>query len=345
MAGLDKLERLLKVWGEKDCLLTMQTHMLLEIGEPAKARVANERFRAKSPRHPMGLLHQALIALAERNLGGATSALQDAMDAIKGTAIPLSFANAYRLLGLAWLQAGRPFAAHASAVRDDVAAGRSASGWTDGPRRQTLLGLDAAKVRSRVASWPQGTALVSHLPASSPTRGPRTVAHGDALYRTEDAPRASRRAGLASCGGSDGDLAGGRRAGGGGMGPLRPNPRVAAGGRGRGVRLDHFPARSANITHGFDRSEHVAEIRDLLRVLAILRAEPRTPEIEIGPAANPRPAAAFGFFGPADAGIERGGRFRRLAPRFVQTFGLWRGRGTGAHPVPLDPRPGAQTPI
>ena len=113
IAAVDKLERLLQTWGEKDCLLTLRTHLLLELSEIDRARESNTRFLQKNPKHPMGLLHQALLCLAEQDIGGAIRASQDAMDTIKGTSIPVAFANAYRLLGLSLLRQGEPFAARA----------------------------------------------------------------------------------------------------------------------------------------------------------------------------------------------------------------------------------------
>ncbi len=113
VAAIDKLDRLLQSWGEKDCLLTLRTHLLLEVGEIEKARRSNESFLEKNPKHPMGLLHRTLICLVERDVAGAVRASQDAMDAIKGTAIPIAFANAYRLLGIALLQRGEVFAGRA----------------------------------------------------------------------------------------------------------------------------------------------------------------------------------------------------------------------------------------
>ena len=61
----------------------------------------------------MGKQHQALIFLGSGNVPGALDALQDAMDAIKGSEIPLSMANVFRMLGGALLQQGHVLAGRA----------------------------------------------------------------------------------------------------------------------------------------------------------------------------------------------------------------------------------------
>ena len=113
VAALEKLDRLIGSAGEKDCLLTLKTHFLLNLGELEKARQANDKFLAKAPKHPMGFLHRAMIFLGEARLNDAVNALQDAMDAVKGTTVPVSIGNAYRLVGLALLRTRAPYAARA----------------------------------------------------------------------------------------------------------------------------------------------------------------------------------------------------------------------------------------
>ena len=111
LATLDKLDRLISERGPKDCLLTLKTHFLITLMEIDKARECNDQFLRTNPKHPIGMQHQAMICLAENNLSGAITALQDAMDGIKGTAVPVSLGNAFRLVGLELLRHGQPIAA------------------------------------------------------------------------------------------------------------------------------------------------------------------------------------------------------------------------------------------
>jgi hypothetical protein len=111
LATLDKLDRLIAERGPKDCLLTLKTHFLITLMEIDKARQCNEQFLQTNPKHPIGMQHRAMIFLAEHKLGEAMNALQDAMDGIKGTAVPVSLGNAFRLVGLELLRHGDPIAA------------------------------------------------------------------------------------------------------------------------------------------------------------------------------------------------------------------------------------------
>ncbi len=106
LAALDQLDRTIKKTGPKDCLLTIQTHILITQGEVEKAKHANELFLANNPGHPTGLHHRAMIYLAEGNVSQAVECLQDAMDAIVGDSIPLSLTNAFRMIGVGLLQNG-----------------------------------------------------------------------------------------------------------------------------------------------------------------------------------------------------------------------------------------------
>jgi hypothetical protein len=108
LATLDKLERLIVEHGPKDCLLTLKTHFLITLVELEKARECNEQFLRNNPKHPVGLQHEAMICLLENNLAGGMNALQDAMDATKGTAIPVSLGKAFRMVGLELLRKGHP---------------------------------------------------------------------------------------------------------------------------------------------------------------------------------------------------------------------------------------------
>ena len=112
-AALDQIERVMKKDGPKDCLLTIQTHILISTGEIAKAKEVNSKFLEANPGHSTGLHHKALICLAENDIEAAVEVLQDAMDAITGNEIPISLANAFRMVGIALMNIGNPFAAKA----------------------------------------------------------------------------------------------------------------------------------------------------------------------------------------------------------------------------------------
>ena len=123
-AALDQLERVMKKLGPRDCLLTIQTHILIANGEIDKARESNELFLKTNPKHSTGLHHRALIHLAEGETDKAVESLQDAMDAITGNEIPISLANAFRMIGVGLFSQGKVIAArahlkYAKALKDD----------------------------------------------------------------------------------------------------------------------------------------------------------------------------------------------------------------------------------
>lgn len=111
LATLDKLDRLIAERGPKDCLLTLKTHYLIRMMEIGKARECNDAFLKTNPKHPIGMQHQAMICLAENNIVGAINALQDAMDGIKGTAVPVALGNAFRMVGSELFRNDFPLAA------------------------------------------------------------------------------------------------------------------------------------------------------------------------------------------------------------------------------------------
>ncbi len=103
VAALAQLERVIEKHGPLNCLLTIQTHIAISTGDLETARKSNAVYLQHNPNHPIGLQHEALIALAEGDTGAAIDRLQDAMDAITGNEIPITFANAFRLVGLGLL--------------------------------------------------------------------------------------------------------------------------------------------------------------------------------------------------------------------------------------------------
>ncbi len=127
LAALDQLDRAIKKSGPQDCLLTIQTHILLAHGEIEKAKQSNDLFLEKNPKHATGLHHRALIRLAEDDVAGAVDSLQDAMDAITGNEIPLSMAQAFRVVGIGLMQDGHLVAARAHLnFANDLKNGRDA---------------------------------------------------------------------------------------------------------------------------------------------------------------------------------------------------------------------------
>lgn len=123
-AALDQLDRAMEKTGPKDCLLTIKTHILITAGEIELAKEANQQFLSTNPKHSTGLHHRALILLAEGKMDESVEALQDAMDSIKGNEIPISLANAFRMVGLGLYSQGKLIAArahliYASALKND----------------------------------------------------------------------------------------------------------------------------------------------------------------------------------------------------------------------------------
>ena len=112
-AALDQLDRLIAKEGEKDCLMTIKTHIHLSLGEIEQAQAANEIFSAKNPKHTTGLQHKSMIAMTQGRVDDSVSYLQDAMDSITGTELPISLAQAFRLVGIGLLRSGRVLSARA----------------------------------------------------------------------------------------------------------------------------------------------------------------------------------------------------------------------------------------
>ncbi len=113
LSALDLIERVIAKHGERDCLLTLQTHILFVLGEHERAREVNGRFAARNPNHPIAQQHEAMSLLSDGNVLGAIAKLQDAMDSLKSDEIPLAMANSFRLLGSILLRGGHLIAARA----------------------------------------------------------------------------------------------------------------------------------------------------------------------------------------------------------------------------------------
>ena len=113
IAALEHLDRTIEKVGPRECLLTIQTHILIAHGELEKAKQANQLLLENHPGHVTGMQHSALIALAENKTEEAIAKLQDAMDAITGNELPISLANAFRSLGIGLLNGGQLIAGRA----------------------------------------------------------------------------------------------------------------------------------------------------------------------------------------------------------------------------------------
>jgi tetratricopeptide (TPR) repeat protein len=113
VAALEQLERTIARVGPRECLLTIQTHILISHGETEKAKAANKTLLDNHPNHITGMQHASLIALTEGKTDEAISKLQDTMDAITGNELPITLANAFRALGIGLLNEGQLIAGRA----------------------------------------------------------------------------------------------------------------------------------------------------------------------------------------------------------------------------------------
>jgi tetratricopeptide (TPR) repeat protein len=100
-AALEQLDRAMEAMGPKDCLSTFKTFVQISTQDVDGAAENNEAFLERCPDHPTGLQHRALIEIMRGEVDQATLTLQDAMDAIKGTELPVSLARAFESLGMA----------------------------------------------------------------------------------------------------------------------------------------------------------------------------------------------------------------------------------------------------
>lgn len=113
LSALDQIERVIARHGEKDCLLTLQTHIYFTLGEYDKAEEVNGKFAAKNPNHPIAKQHEALTLLANGDLENAIDRLQDGIDLVKGDEIPLPFSQAYKMIGSLLMSTGHVIAGRA----------------------------------------------------------------------------------------------------------------------------------------------------------------------------------------------------------------------------------------
>jgi tetratricopeptide (TPR) repeat protein len=112
-AAIDLIDRVVEREGQRDCLSIIKTHILLSSEDVEKADETNKLFLAAAPKHPIGLQHRALIKVGQGEIEPGVKYLQKAMNAIPGNEIPISFANAFRTVGIGLLHAGHLLAARA----------------------------------------------------------------------------------------------------------------------------------------------------------------------------------------------------------------------------------------
>lgn len=112
-AALEQLDRAMETMGQKDCLTTFKTFVQISTQDVDGARETNDAFLERCPDHPTGLQHKALIEIMRGEVDQATLSLQDAMDAITGTELPVSLARAFESLGMALVARQNVLAARA----------------------------------------------------------------------------------------------------------------------------------------------------------------------------------------------------------------------------------------
>ena len=110
-AAVKQIDQVIEKSGNRDCLTTIKTRILISLGEIEQAEAINSAFLESHPNHLLGLQHQALIELGKGNLRDALDQFQLAMESIEGDSIPIAAANGFRILGAGLLQAGHLFAA------------------------------------------------------------------------------------------------------------------------------------------------------------------------------------------------------------------------------------------
>ena len=112
-AALEQLERAMDSMGPKDCLTTFKTYVQLSVEDVDGAEATNEAFLERCPNHPAGLQHRALIETMRGEIDQASLTLQDAMDGLTGTELPVSLARAFESIGMAHVAKQNVLAARA----------------------------------------------------------------------------------------------------------------------------------------------------------------------------------------------------------------------------------------
>ena len=102
-AALEQLDRSIASVGENDCLLALKTFLLISVDDIDAAEVTNEKFLTNLPDHSTGLQHRAQIELSRGEISQAALTLQDAMDAIDGSELPVMLARPFESLGMSFV--------------------------------------------------------------------------------------------------------------------------------------------------------------------------------------------------------------------------------------------------
>lgn len=122
-SAIDQIDLLTEKTGTRDCLVTLKTKLLINIGEVEMARQLNKHFLDKQPNHPLAKHHEALICLSEGDLESAISALQDATEGITGDELPLFLSSSFQFVGAALLRQGQLIAARSHLHFSDMLRG------------------------------------------------------------------------------------------------------------------------------------------------------------------------------------------------------------------------------
>jgi len=112
-AALEQLERAIESMGDKDCLTTLKTFVQIAVQDIDGAEATNNAFMERCPEHPTGLQHRALIEVMRGETAQATLTLQDAMDGITGSELPVSLARPFESIGMAFVASKNIYAARA----------------------------------------------------------------------------------------------------------------------------------------------------------------------------------------------------------------------------------------
>ncbi len=107
VAALEHVDRTISKIGQRDCLLTLKTHILLNLKEFEAAGDTNQEFLSRNPDNPIGFQHRALLLASRGQAMEAVEALQDAMDLLPDSEIPVSMASAFRIVGMLLISGGQ----------------------------------------------------------------------------------------------------------------------------------------------------------------------------------------------------------------------------------------------
>lgn len=113
LAALDEIERAIGRHGDKECLLTIKTRLLLGRKENEAAEQNNELVLQKYPKNAMAHYHRGLLQVLRKEVSQAVSSLQDALEMYPSDEIPGNFSNGFRIVGLGLISQGSLIAGRA----------------------------------------------------------------------------------------------------------------------------------------------------------------------------------------------------------------------------------------